>query len=155
MISAAHTDSRSNAYAVDTSQNFRGVGSPGLAKAVLDFATGDEQVLSAHRGALFGLFIDRVFGSRDPLPPTTLAAYRALAAAVTESELGERLLPSVVRLSKRSPETVLNSAAAIFGMLRLDLSQHAEALVRELLPLLRHTRETVRCGSEKAPVGFR
>lgn len=120
-------------------------GSPGLAKAVLDFATGDEQILAAHREALLSLFTDRVLGSREPLPPSTISAYRALAAAITESELSKRLLPTVVRLSKRSPETVLNSTAAVFGMLRLDLSQHAEGLVRELLPLLRHARETVRC----------
>lgn len=127
-----------------TQSVLRITGSPGLARAALEFAAAQPQLMSVHKEFFLTLFIDKVLGAREPLPQSTPASYQLLATALTDAEVSEKLLPSIVRMSKRSPESVLGSAAAVFGMLRLDLSEHAEKLSRELLPLLRQSKDSVR-----------
>lgn len=115
-----------------------------MARAALEFAAARPELLAAHRQLFLSIATDRVLGSREALPASSLLAYKALAGIVTDAEAADILLPAIVRLSKRSPEGVLGSAAALLGMLRLDLSSHAEALTKELVPHLRHSRDAVR-----------
>lgn len=106
-------------------------------------ATQPEQ-MAAHKAFFLTLFSEKVLGAREPPPPSSLAAFQPLAAALTEEELSQNVLPSVLRMAKRSPESALTSAAAVFAGVPFDLSQHLQSLAVELLPLLRHSRETVR-----------
>ena len=90
------------------------------------------------------VFPCQVLGAREPLPASTVAAYQTLAAALGEEEFEQAVLPSMLRMAKRSPESVLSSAAAFIRMLSIDLSPLATRLAAEMLPLIRHSKDTVR-----------
>lgn len=81
------------------------------------------------------------------MPAATLSAYRPLLAGVSPQGFAEMLLPALLRVVKRLPDIMLPVAEALLGMLTLDLSPHAEAIMRDLEQQLRHQKETVRCAS--------
>ena len=88
----------------------------------------------------------QVLSAREAVPPAVLCAYRPLLAGMSRERFAEALLPALLRVVKRSPDAMLPVAEAALGMLTLDLSPHAEALMRDLEQQLRHQKESVRCG---------
>ena len=85
-----------------------------------------------------------MLGAREPLPASTVTAYQPLAAALGEAEFEQAVMPTMLRMAKRSPESVLSSAAAFIRMLSIDLSPLAARLAAEMLPLIRHSKDAVR-----------
>ena len=92
----------------------------------------------------------QVLSAREAVPPAVLSAYRPLLAGLSREPFAEALLPALLRVVKRSPDAMLPVAEAALGMLTLDLSPHAEALMRDLEQQLRHQKESVRCGPHGA-----
>ena len=89
----------------------------------------------------------KVLGSKEVLIKEEVQAYQGLIESLTESEIEDSILPHIFRLAKRSPESVLNSATLSIKFTRHDLSASAEKSIAELVPLLRHSRDTVRQAS--------
>lgn len=73
-----------------------------------------------------------------------MLAYKPWAQAISQEEFEASLLPVILRMSKRSPESVVRSSANLLGMLKLDLSSCALTIVKEMLGMIRHAKETVR-----------
>ena len=88
----------------------------------------------------------QVLSSREAVPHVVLSAYRPLLAGMSRERFAEALLPALLRVVKRSPDVMLPVAEAVLGMLTLDLSLHAEALMKDLEQQLRHQKDSVRCG---------
>lgn len=86
----------------------------------------------------------QVLNSREPLPATQVTAYRAWIEALTAEDFEGSLLPALVRMSKRSPESVVRSTALLLSMLKLDSSSFAPSLAKDMLSMVRHPKENVR-----------
>ena len=86
----------------------------------------------------------QVLSSREAVPPAVLSAYRPLLAGLSRERFADALLPALLRVVKRSPDVMLPVAEAVLGLLTLDLSPHAEALMKDLEQQLRHQKESVR-----------
>ena len=86
----------------------------------------------------------KVLAARDRPANAAIDAYRPLLAALTHEEFSGTLLPLIARMAKRSPYSVLSSTARMLGMLELDLSRHAEVLLADVQPLLRHAKQPIR-----------
>lgn len=86
----------------------------------------------------------QVLGSRECVPSELVLAYKPWAEALTGEEFETNLLPTLIRMSKRSPESVVTSAALLLSMLKLDLSKIAASLTTEMLSMVRHSKESVR-----------
>lgn len=85
-----------------------------------------------------------MLASKEPLPSEYVTAYKAWAEALTEQDFESSLLPSLIRMSKRSPESVVTSTALLLSMLKLDLSKSAADMTSEMLSMVRHAKESVR-----------
>ena len=85
-----------------------------------------------------------MLSSKEPLPPEVVTAYKLWIEALREDEFETKLLPTLIRMSKRSPESVVTSTALLLSMLKLDLSKFAADLTTEMLSMVRHARESVR-----------
>lgn len=147
-------------------------GSPGLVRAVLEHLRARPEQLAQHRAAFLSALCEKVRALpavavgprlaklvRRPLTPwwccqvlaarerpaaEAVSAYQPLLDTATHDEFGGVLLPLILRMAKRSPDSVLPSAAEVLGLLRLDLSQYAAAVVADLQPFLRHAKQPVR-----------
>ena len=86
----------------------------------------------------------QVLNSRDPVPPANVTAFRAWAEAITEDEFETSILPVLIRMAKRSPDSVVRSTALLLHMLRLSSDKFAAGLMKEMLGMIRHPKESVR-----------
>ena len=62
-------------------------GSPGLVWVLLLSLSSDSARLDAHRGALMELYVDKVLGARERLPPAALDQWAPIAAVLTADDL--------------------------------------------------------------------
>ena len=104
----------------------------------------DAQRCKSLKPILLPVYLQRVLGCRDKLPPEDLQAYEQLLRALSPEEVVDPVLPTAVRMMKRLPESVLPSVAALLQHLQVDLSQHAAQLMQDLVPQLRHVKEPIR-----------
>lgn len=87
----------------------------------------------------------QVLASRDPLSEEQIHAYDGLVKEISTQDVEGNILPHVFRLAKRSPESVLKNSTVFLAMKNgWDLSGSAEKAILELLPLLRHSKDSVR-----------
>ena len=89
----------------------------------------------------------QVLSSRVPVSKAVLACYRPLLGSLSLEQTETVLLPALVRVVKRLPEIMLPVMEAVFQMLEVQLTDQATVLIQELLPQLRHAKETVRYGA--------
>jgi len=87
----------------------------------------------------------KVLAAKERPVPEATDAYQSLLATVTHEEMSGTLLPVISRMAKRSPDSMLSSAARVLMLVQLDLSQDAAALMADLQPLLRHVKPPIRC----------
>lgn len=87
----------------------------------------------------------KVLAAKERPAPEAMDAYQPLLATVTHEEMSGTLLPVISRMAKRSPDSMLSSAARVLMLVQLDLSQYAAALMADLQPLLRHVKPPIRC----------
>ena len=89
----------------------------------------------------------QVLSSRVAVSKAVLACYRPLLRNLSLEQTETVLLPALVRVVKRLPEIMLPVMEAVFQMLEVQLTDQATVLIQELLPQLRHAKETVRYGA--------
>ena len=100
--------------------------------------------LAAQRGVLLSALVEHVVNAKAKPASAVLSAYEPVLATATHDEFSGQLLLAALRMMKRSPEATLPTVAALCRSVRLDLSQHADALQEPLAPLVRHLKEPVR-----------
>ncbi len=86
----------------------------------------------------------QVLSSRVAVSNAVLACYRPLLSSLSSQQTETVLLPALVRVVKRLPEVMLPVMEVVFRMLEVQLTDQAIVLIQELLPQLRHAKETVR-----------
>ena len=89
----------------------------------------------------------QVLSSRVAVSKAVLACYRPLLRSLSLEQTETVLLPALVRVVKRLPEIMLPVMEGVFQMLEVQLTDQAIVLIQELLPQLRHAKETVRYGA--------
>lgn len=85
-------------------------------------------------------------------------AFRSLFSYLTHEEFKSVVVPSSVKMLKRSPELVLGSINVLLKSVNLDLSKYALEILSVVLPQARHADEgrrlvalsIIKCLSEKS-----
>ncbi|KAK9840722.1 hypothetical protein WJX81_000165 [Elliptochloris bilobata] len=122
-------------------------GSPGLVRALLQYLHARPELFAQHRAVFLSCLCDKVLAARERPANAAVEAYQPLLATLTHAEFSGTLLPLVLRMAKRSPDSVLGSTALVLAMLQLDLSQYAAALIANLQPQLRHAKQPIRAAA--------
>lgn len=85
-----------------------------------------------------------MLASRTAVPLAVLECYRPLFRSLSWEQFEGSALPALLRVVKRLPDIMLPVMEAVFEMLDGEVTAQAGAIVKELLPQLRHVKETVR-----------
>eukprot|EP00013_Stygamoeba_regulata_P005933 CAMPEP_0177634496 /NCGR_PEP_ID=MMETSP0447-20121125/3398_1 /TAXON_ID=0 /ORGANISM="Stygamoeba regulata, Strain BSH-02190019" /LENGTH=582 /DNA_ID=CAMNT_0019136219 /DNA_START=483 /DNA_END=2227 /DNA_ORIENTATION=- len=88
------------------------------------------------RDRVLAFFIEAVLGSKQAPSAALLRLYKQVFQACTHEELGEVLLPALVRSLKRAPEVHTGTLASLLAAVEVDLSRHCAQLVPVLNGLL-------------------
>ena len=89
---------------------------------VLGFLLTHPDQLQQHRGLLLFLYNEKVLGGKETVTTSTRQAYSKLLATVMQDELKATLIPTLMRMVRRSPEQALVNATALLSAVKLDLS---------------------------------
>ena len=95
--------------------------------------------------ALFlDLYVKTVLSSKDKPAPFFSQAFRPLLKRLSHDDFTSAILPSAVRMLRRSPELVIEAVRDLVESVSLDLSKHALELLPPLLQHVRHANESFR-----------
>ncbi|GMH32908.1 hypothetical protein BSKO_00742 [Bryopsis sp. KO-2023] len=122
----------------------KATGSPGLARALVDYGLSDVEAFAQIRPVVVGVYCDKILGSKTRPSNKTLWAYSSLLGALTHEEFEGTVKPAASRCVRRSTESVLPILSVLFADVNLDMSRHSKDLLTLLLPFVRHTKETYR-----------
>ena len=99
------------------------------------------QVLRAHMKPLLAVYEQAVLSSKDAaFVALHQTAFTPLLPLLSEADVGA-LMPSIDRMGKRNPESILPSLATLLSSLTVDLSLHHKLLLPLLLAELKHGEE--------------
>lgn len=85
-----------------------------------------------------------VVGTSKHVQPGVVQCFNAFIPQINQQEFSELVLPSIVRMCKRSQETVMPAFFSFCEWTRLDLSDHVEQILPAILLQIRHREEDQR-----------
>ena len=95
-------------------------------------------------GVFLEIFIEKVLSAKVAPERLELECYRKMLESLTMDDVKTKLMPSAVKMSKRSPEAAIEITAFALGCLSIDLSGFSDDLSALMLQQGKHAKETVR-----------
>lgn len=87
-----------------------------------------------HRVPLVELFVKYVLEAKQPVPDNTLQSWGVIVGLATSEDFEKLVLPSVVKVSKRTPAVAAHNVPLMVSQLTINLTPHAKGLL-ELLAI--------------------
>jgi len=107
---------------------------PTFINLILDFTINSSSLSFDYKPVFLDLYVRTILSSVDPLSEAASEAFAPLFLDIGDEEFKNVVLPSCIKMLKRSPEIVLQSIRYLLMTVRLDLSNYS----MEFMPIILH-----------------
>lgn len=131
---------------------------PELLSFVLEYSCSNSSFFDQWKAVFLDMYVKVILNVKEKPSDGLSEAFRSLFSYLSHEEFKSIVVPSSVKMLKRSPELVLGSINVLLKSVNLDLSKYALEILSVVLPQARHADEgrrlvalsIIKCLSEKS-----